>query len=191
MLSLNNIAATVGSLHCRPFRLLCVLAMLAMLKSVSAAKSCRLSYKQLPRLSGYYSVNGSEVDTNLEKVKTYSYQKFSASAKNPYVVIKTQETNEDGDIVTITGAWQPLTDERGRFMSYQFVGVDADEEDDRYFITPTKLSSSCRVKEFIMTVFHELDDLCETDADRQGSGAGCSQVANVHNVGQYYGKLKN
>lgn len=162
---------------------------MAMVPGTFAAKICRLNYGQLPKLSGSYNVNGTEIDTDLGKSKPYKYSKFDASAKNPYVVIKTKEVNEDGDKVTIVGAWQPLTDKKGRFMSFQYLGVDSQEEDDRYFITPTKLSSSCKVLEFTMTVFHELDDLCEGPEDRQ-SGADCSKLSYVHNVGQYYGKLK-
>lgn len=42
-----------------------------------------------------------------------------------------------------------------------------------------------------MTVFHELDDLCESDVDdRQVSESDCLAGLNVHNVGQYFGKLK-
>ncbi len=42
-----------------------------------------------------------------------------------------------------------------------------------------------------MTVFHELDDLCESDVDdRQASESDCLADSNVHYVGQYFGKLK-
>ena len=85
----------------------------------------------------------------------------------------------------------PLARSQSQYRQYQYLGVDSDEEDDRYFITPTKLSSSCKVLEFTMTVFHELDDLCESDVDdRQVSESDCLAGLNVHNVGQYFGKLK-
>lgn len=136
------------------------------------------------------SLSGTEMDTYLNKQTQYTYEKFRASKKGAYVVIRTQEVNEDGDRVTVTGAWQPLTSSRGKFLGYQYLGVDSDEEDDRYFITPTKLSSSCKVLEFTMTVFHELDDLCEGPDDRQADEENCSKLSYVHNVGQYFGKLK-
>ena len=138
------------------------------------------------------------MDTDLQKQTPYRYSQFKASKKGAYVVFKTKEVNEDGDKVTVTGAWLPLTSARGRFLGYQYLGVDSDEEDDRYFITPTKLSSSCKVLEFTMTVFHELDDLCEPD-DRQADEEttpeeedeeNCSKLSYVHNVGQYFGTLE-